>query len=1260
MQAATKVGIRSLRFSIQRSRHFATMSALQAKTAVLLLERVPAQERAAVIQDVTRSLNAESSNADIGLAAALCKQSPDQETQKCLVSYLEQMIHRDDSDRVASICKEHSDLEQELIISTVSKVASAASVLRNGTVLSSAAPVLEPFRSRPMESDSGTVESTAEKSNQLLGFLNRTTRNRIESTEVRSLLQSCLALVGISDRKLSQLAKETLLSIVDNSSALEAPEQKAIWSRIESLTASEDTYNKSLGFSIWLRWLSAQPVEASILRTDKYWQLIVDGLRKGDSERRKCALQILKDSINASIADPSLTPIIVADTQISPPSKTAPRKNTHISHSDHRLAPQAIQKQYQRFASTFETIVLGRYLNQVIECEADLDFLSSAQSVVKPVFLYTLLASALDQKLQDSNRKFIGTWIMRSNLRSDVTTEFMDFLRHNFLPWVMSGTLFTSTLRKQAGVLRSQHGEVLAQYVSNLLLNYPQHATTIIDCILDSVLGRHGNNFPYALVYLIEGIGRALAASADLRPTIEQLEKLHKLATYSGLPEVVRDFALARCWNLCHNFNHSSSDGIRGSNVVTTAADSWDELKRKSDKMSETSCAQKDGNIASLALLPSKREANEQIALGKCHNLMENIDTTLDGEKMRDIWSDLEYLEYPKGLLIALPELILDPKLIQAAITAPSGESDLAEILAEQTKSIMELADSRSYLLPTLVASLRTVALKYPASTSALNVDDLIMHLARHPPAPTMDALLEHATINLLQSIDPRTANFGYEFYSGRRESYGFAALIDLASRLDAEFTRRIHESLSQRWVNQKTPAPSVSHWKTSMQLQIMLVCSERFMPTMEPQDASELLEKLHYILSIEPLPTYRYLIEWMIARVYIHHHVLRATILDKLSTKDHHSNPKFLASLMKLGVMIAKTQGSKEGFALQLATVLVPLAASSKVIIRHEAQWQVPILLDHARKQNWTSVTGNTAICALDDYIRSLERFDDPPLDRQIDRLDPIENHNLTHLVSGAWWALDQVEQPNCSYGDFIDLYANDDAQGVVLPAACIPLGPPLPLEATDSAASIASTPPIMTSSKTSQNIESIAQALSSEPTSTTALQTKGAAYLQNTRTRHSKLCVVASLVDNPYNLGGISRVSEIFGAGALYLTNPHVTSAKDFVSVSVSSHHHIPILPLAADQIASFVAMKKKEEGFSVVGIEQTDRSVILGEKSCVLPEKCILVLGSEREGIPAVVLTECDVLVEIAQIGLTRSLNVQTAAGIVLCEYARQHKK
>ena len=72
-------------------------------------------------------------------------------------------------------------------------------------------------------------------------------------------------------------------------------------------------------------------------------------------------------------------------------------------------------REFERYCTVFETIVLGRYINQIQECEGDLDSLVS-QSRLEPRWLYTLLASALDGRMQDSNKKFIGNWIMRSVL----------------------------------------------------------------------------------------------------------------------------------------------------------------------------------------------------------------------------------------------------------------------------------------------------------------------------------------------------------------------------------------------------------------------------------------------------------------------------------------------------------------------------------------------------------------------------------------------------------------------------------------------------------------------------------------------------------------------------------------------------------------------------------------------------------------------------------------------------------------------------
>jgi tRNA guanosine-2'-O-methyltransferase len=526
-------------------------------------------------------------------------------------------------------------------------------------------------------------------------------------------------------------------------------------------------------------------------------------------------------------------------------------------------------------------------------------------------------------------------------------------------------------------------------------------------------------------------------------------------------------------------------------------------------------------------------------------------------------------------------------------------------------------------------------------------------------PRATVDLQLEDATTAMLQAVAPELNSFNYEHYFGARESLGTAVLLDFVSRLSETCPDALHRIFEQhllpRWEKQKTPVPSVSPWKTTLQLQIMVLACEQMSMQM---DSQELLRKLHYILSIEPLPRYRYLLSWAIIRIYLKQPALRPRILDELSTKDHHSNPKYLASLMKIGVMVAKFDDVDADFALKLACTFVPLAASSKVVIRHEAQWQVPLLMDYAKERRWKDITSNAAFLALDEYIRSLERFDQPPLERQLDRFNPITDHTMSNLVSGPWYGLDSTEAPQCSRQDFVALGQLDLESELQSAEPCILLGDDIKMSAYDGQ-------PQPTLGVNDIPVIDAAALAPSKAGESRALQTKGTAYLASglehsseQQVKRNSLIVVASLVDNPYNLGGLSRVSEIFGAAEMHLQNQNVTSNRDFSNVAVSSHLHFPIFQLSASAVAGFLA-EKKSSGWSIVGIEQTDRSVLLGSVKCKLPEKIVLVIGSEKEGIPALVLDECDLLVEIPQQGITRSLNVQTAAAIVLYEYARQHR-
>lgn len=915
----------------------------------------------------------------------------------------------------------------------------------------------------------------------------------------------------------------------------------------------------------------------------------------------------------------------------------------------------------------FETLVLARYTNLVVECERDLNLLSSEQSVIQSKWLYVLLSTALDVMTTDQTRKFIGDWILRSDLFSSRFPEGLaDFVSHSLLPWAMEGHLFTGSTKLHDGqTLSSRHGDRLSTSVCNLLVQItPNQQPELLDAILDFLVRKHATLFAYSAVHLIRGVSRAFETSSTLTLTKQQVDNLLFISTLRTLPEVATDYLVVQCSKICDLSESRTENSLLGK-LSELGQTRFHDLKTASKFVMQNVSSLQSNAIESPA--KSQRDVKILASVEKCRTTLkamamkESLSSAQLQNVLEDIWSDVEFLEYPRALLVKLPAVFFNTAIYQVAYQ-DNNEDDtgLRDLLVATLPRLLDLTQRRSFLLAPLVGSLRELVLSAPESASILDLEDCILRICQSPPEPNVDLRMEYSTVPLLSDLLKEPANTCRDHYFGQGEGYGFAAYLDLISRMGSqhpELVQSLLEKLLARWRKQKVPTPTISAWKTTVQLEVMLLCFEQRSPEVDKDVLDSMLKDLYFILSIEPLPRYRYLIEWTLARVQIAHPHLRAKTLDMLSTKDHQSNPKFLASLMKLGVMIATAESGTEDFARSLATIFIALSSSSKIIVRHEAQWAFPQLMDHARAQKWEAVLSNPAHVSLDEYIRSLPRFGDPPAERVMSKIDPIADHTMTNLAEGLWTDLDYTRPPYTTHQDFLDLYANDAAlqKPERQPAPCMPLGPPIPKPPRPTTTTDSDSP------TTAKPLPPTAQQETEE--ANIALQTKGTAYLKTsldpspqTTSKHP-LLLVASLIENPYNLGGLSRVSEIFGARAMYVRDPRITAEKDFTTVAVSSHHHVEIAPLPVAEIPEWVA-GKKSEGWTVVGIEQTDRSVLLGTPGAELPAKTILVLGSEREGMPAAVLGECDVLVEIPQVGVTRSLNVQTAAAIVLFEYGRQH--
>ena len=149
--------------------------------------------------------------------------------------------------------------------------------------------------------------------------------------------------------------------------------------------------------------------------------------------------------------------------------------------------------------------------------------------------------------------------------------------------------------------------------------------------------------------------------------------------------------------------------------------------------------------------------------------------------------------------------------------------------------------------------------------------------------------------------------------------------------------------------------------------------------------------------------------------------------------------------------------------------------------------------------------------------------------------------------------------------------------------------------------------------------------------------------------------LTVVLNNVRSLYNVGSIFRTSDGLGAEKLWLCGitghpPHPQLDKTALGAEkkVAWEHHPDVY---------YVLEKMQEEGYEIVLLEQTDRSIPLDE--CEFAAPVCLVLGNEIEGVSEKLLSLCDRSVEIEMDGLKNSLNVAVAFGIAAHDVRSQLK-
>jgi tRNA G18 (ribose-2'-O)-methylase SpoU len=149
-----------------------------------------------------------------------------------------------------------------------------------------------------------------------------------------------------------------------------------------------------------------------------------------------------------------------------------------------------------------------------------------------------------------------------------------------------------------------------------------------------------------------------------------------------------------------------------------------------------------------------------------------------------------------------------------------------------------------------------------------------------------------------------------------------------------------------------------------------------------------------------------------------------------------------------------------------------------------------------------------------------------------------------------------------------------------------------------------------------------------------------------------------VVLVLDNlrsAHNVGAAFRTGDAFAVEGLYLCGitprpPHKEIHKSALGATESVQwHHVEQTADALKQL--------KEQGYRIVGVEQTDTPTYLQDFHPAADEKYAFVFGNEVYGLSDEVLPFLDMALEIPQFGTKHSLNVSVTVGIVCWHYWQQ---
>ena len=145
--------------------------------------------------------------------------------------------------------------------------------------------------------------------------------------------------------------------------------------------------------------------------------------------------------------------------------------------------------------------------------------------------------------------------------------------------------------------------------------------------------------------------------------------------------------------------------------------------------------------------------------------------------------------------------------------------------------------------------------------------------------------------------------------------------------------------------------------------------------------------------------------------------------------------------------------------------------------------------------------------------------------------------------------------------------------------------------------------------------------------------------------------VCIVLDNIRSLHNVGSAFRTADAFKVERIFLTG--ITGTPPHREIHKTALGATESVPWQYDSEAAVAAQRLKDEGYTIVVVEQTTESLPLQKFHAEPSSRYCLVFGNEVNGVSESVISLADMALEIPQEGTKHSLNISVCLGIVVWE-------